>query len=89
MKIIDELFDGSDAHLLGDIVTADCEELRDIAEYFETRGKPMQGEFLRNVADRHQSFYDTYLIAGVDEELSSPSKFMDDISGDALASGGF
>ena len=42
--------------LIGDVVAADCAELRDIAWWFESHGKPMQGDFLRKVADRHEVF---------------------------------
>jgi len=40
--------------LFGGTCQEDAAELRDIAEYFETRGKPLQGEFLRSVAARHE-----------------------------------
>jgi uncharacterized protein YukE len=38
----------------GDTCQEDAAELRDIAEHFEARGKPLQGKFLRSVADRHE-----------------------------------
>lgn len=49
--------------LFGDVCRADADELRDIAEYFEKRGKPMQGEFLRKVADRHEVLAGAYSSA--------------------------
>lgn len=49
--------------LFGDVCMKDAEELRDIAEYFETRGKPLQGEFLRKVADRHEVLAGAYTTA--------------------------
>ena len=53
--------------LIGDVVEADCSELRDIAEWFESRGKPLQGEFLRNVADRHEVIFGAYWTATAKE----------------------
>ena len=53
--------------LIGDIVAADCAELRDIAEWFESHGKPMQGEFLRKVADRHEVIFGAYWTATTKE----------------------
>lgn len=49
--------------LIGDVVEADCAELRDIAEWFDSHGKPMQGEFLRNIADRHMVVFNAYWTA--------------------------
>ena len=49
--------------LIGDVVEADCAELRDMAGWFESRGKPMQGEFLRKVADRHEVIFGVYWTA--------------------------
>ena len=49
--------------LFGDVIDADCAELRDIAEWFEKRGKPMQGEFLRKVALRHEVIAGAYATA--------------------------
>ena len=51
--------------LIGDVVEADCAELRDIAAWFESRGKPMQGEFLRRVADRYEVIFGVYWTATV------------------------
>ncbi len=51
--------------LIGDVVEADCAELRDIAAWFESRGKPMQGEFLRKVADRYDVIFSAYWTATV------------------------
>lgn len=64
---MDELFDGSDAHLLtikqkfGDVIPdfktvcpKDCAELRDIAELFRQQGKIDNSEWLRAVADRYE-----------------------------------
>ncbi|TXH50489.1 MAG: hypothetical protein E6Q97_20330 [Desulfurellales bacterium] len=53
----------SEPILFGDVCMKDSEELRDIAEYFESRGKPMQGEFLRNVAARHEVLAGAYSTA--------------------------
>lgn len=53
--------------LIGDVVEADCAELRDIAMWFESRGKPMQGEFLRKVADRHEVIFGAYWTATTKE----------------------
>lgn len=53
----------SEPVLFGDVCRADAEELRDIAQYFETRGKPLQGEFLRKVADRHEVLAGAYATA--------------------------
>lgn len=53
--------------LICDVVAADCAELRDIAEWFESRGKPMQGEFLRMVADRHEGIFGAYWAATINE----------------------
>ena len=53
--------------LIGDVVAADCAELRDIAEWFESRGKSMQGEFLRKVADRHEVLFGAYWTATTKE----------------------
>lgn len=49
--------------LFSDVCMNDAQELRDIAEYFEARGKPMQGEFLRKVADRHEVLAGAYATA--------------------------
>lgn len=49
--------------LFGDVCRADADELRDIAEYFEKRGKTMQGEFLRKVAERHEVLAGAYSTA--------------------------
>ena len=57
----------SEPVLIGDVVAADCAELRDIAEWFESRGKPMQGEFLRKVADRHEVIWGAYWTATTKE----------------------
>ena len=51
--------------LIGDVVEADCAELRDIAAWFESRGNPMQGEFLRKVADRYEVIFGAYWTATV------------------------
>lgn len=53
----------SEPVLIGDVVAADCAELRDIAEWFESRGKPMHGEFLRKVSDRHEVLAGAYATA--------------------------
>lgn len=53
--------------LIGDVVDADCAELRDMAAWFESRGKPMQGEFLRKVADRHEVIFGAYWTATTKE----------------------
>lgn len=49
--------------LFGDVCASDAEELRDIAAYFEKRGKPLQGKFLRKVADRHEVLAGAYTTA--------------------------
>lgn len=49
--------------LFSDVCADDAAELRDIAEYFEKRGKPLQGEFLRKVADRHEVLAGAYATA--------------------------
>lgn len=38
-------------------------ELREIAQYFEERGKPLHGQFLRKVADRHEVLAGAYSTA--------------------------
>lgn len=53
--------------LIGDVVDSDCAELREIAEWFESHGKPMQGEFLRKVADRHEVVFGAYWTATTKE----------------------
>lgn len=53
--------------LIGDVVDADCAELREIAEWFESRGMPMQGKFLRKVADRHEVIFGAYWTATTKE----------------------
>lgn len=46
--------------LIGDVVDADVAELRDIAKWFDERGKPMQSAFLRDVANRYEVVFGAY-----------------------------
>lgn len=46
--------------LIGDVVDADIAELRDIAKWFDERGKPMQSAFLRDVAKRYEVIFGAY-----------------------------
>lgn len=63
--------DGPPPVLIGDVVAADCKKLRDIAEWFEGIGRPMQGEFLRKVADRHEVIFSAYWTATIKESSVS------------------
>lgn len=50
----------SEPVLFGDVCMKDAEELRDIASYFDSRGKKPNGDFLRAVADRHEILAGAY-----------------------------
>lgn len=51
MGTMDNIFDGSNAHLLTE-EEIDAAELRDIAKWFDSQGKSQNGEFLRRIAIR-------------------------------------
>ena len=50
----------SEPVLFGDVCMKDAEELRDIAAYFDIRGKKPNGDFLREVANRHEILAGAY-----------------------------
>ena len=76
MKTMHELFDGSDTDLIGDLLGA---FLNTVDENTTLGDAFMAGMYACN---------DSYLISGVDEELHSPSKFINEIDGKALAFSG-
>lgn len=53
----------SEPVLFGDVCMKDAEELRDIAAYFDSRGKKPNGDFLREVANRHEILAGAYATA--------------------------
>lgn len=61
----------SEPVLFGDLCMKDAEELRDIAAYFDSRGKKPNGDFLRVVADRHEVLAGAYQssVARYEREL--------------------
>lgn len=53
----------SEPVLFGDVCMKDAEELRDIAAYFDSCGKKPNGDFLREVANRHEILAGAYATA--------------------------
>ena len=74
--------------LIGEVIEADCLELRELSKYFEERGKPENAKFLRDVATRHEVIFGAYWTARR-EKPEVYKYFMDDIDGKALADAGF
>lgn len=63
----------SNAILIGDVVESDVAELREIAQWFDDRGKPMQSAFLRDVANRYEVVFGAYWNTQRNGEVSQPA----------------
>mgnify|MGYP001639064019 FL=1 len=81
-----------------DVCMKDAEELREIAAHFDALGKKLNGNFLREVANRHEILAGAYRTSAVryerelkewiergrtEEEKAAALKWLEDMRGDS------